>query len=201
MYALSAPRCDVSAVRGLGSRSAGLRAAARAPVPFTSRPARRLTVVRAAGERVLAPARLVGKSAALPLPPPPPCRPCGRPVGYTEHRPIAVARCAADEDDADFEARLAALKKAKGQTPVGEGKKAAKESEKKAAPSSRKKQYDFTGETVVFESGAQRGLETGCISALLPPLWAGLPPRFCTSRGAPCLRASLHRCGADCLEY
>ncbi|KAI7839842.1 hypothetical protein COHA_006427 [Chlorella ohadii] len=114
MYALSAPRCDATAARGLGSsRSAGLRVAARAPVPFTTLPARRLTVVRAA----------------------------------------------ADDDDADFEARLAALKRAKGETPYGEGKKAAREGEKKAAApsSSKKRQYDFSGETVVFESAPHRG--------------------------------------------
>lgn len=61
-----------------------------------------------------------------------------------------------DDDDEDFEARLAALKTAKGETPYGTGKKSAAKPEKAAAPG-RKKQYDYSNESVVFESPPHRG--------------------------------------------
>lgn len=82
------------------------------------------------------------------------------PVFFTSRpaRRLCVVRAAAEDDD-EFEARLAALKKAKGETPYGEGKKAAKaeeEKKEKAAPAKRK-QYDFTGESVVFETAPHRG--------------------------------------------
>lgn len=71
---------------------------------------------------------------------------------------MAVVRAQAGDEDEDFEARLAALKKAKGETAYGEGKKAAAKPEKKAAPaSSKKKAYDFTNESVIFESPPHRG--------------------------------------------
>ncbi len=67
-------------------------------------------------------------------------------------RPPPVAASGGEDDDDDFEARLAGLKLAKGETPYGEGKKrgaagAAAEGErkKKTAASSSKKEYDFTG--------------------------------------------------------
>jgi len=101
--------------------------------------------------------------------------PCGPDA---QHRDCRQLFTAADDDDAEFEARLAALKRAKGETPYGEGKKAAREGEKKAAApsSSKKRQYDFSGETVVFESGAIGAQQVGvscrraarrCISACL----------------------------------
>lgn len=60
------------------------------------------------------------------------------------------------DDDADFEARLAALKQAKGETPAGEGKKVSRKMA--AAPASRKSPAcDFSDETLVFESGPATG--------------------------------------------
>lgn len=64
-----------------------------------------------------------------------------------------------DADDEDFEARLAALKKAKGETPYGAGAKKGKDapagektSAEKAAPV-----RDYSDETLYFESGPHAG--------------------------------------------
>jgi hypothetical protein len=67
---------------------------------------------------------------------------------------------AAEESDEDFEARLAALKRAKGETPYGSGTKAGKPDKNtpSAAPTPKaKKSYDYTGESVHFESGPHAG--------------------------------------------
>lgn len=89
--------------------------------------------------------------------------PCGLQAGST--RPVVaftarrvpvrrsqlVVRAEAEED---FEARLASLKRAKGQTPRGEGVKSVKKTEQKA---SSKKDYDYTNETVFFETSPSLG--------------------------------------------
>ena len=63
------------------------------------------------------------------------------------------------ETDADFEARLAALKKAKGETPYGESK--SKDASSSSSSSSSAKESlpvrDYTGETLHFESGPHMG--------------------------------------------
>lgn len=59
------------------------------------------------------------------------------------------------DDDDDFEARLAALKKAKGETPYGAGAKKGKEvsgSDKPKIPV-----RDYSDETLYFESGPHMG--------------------------------------------
>ena len=65
------------------------------------------------------------------------------------------------ETDADFEARLAALKKAKGETPYGESKsKDASSSSSSSSSSSAKESLpvrDYTDETLHFESGPHMG--------------------------------------------
>lgn len=65
-----------------------------------------------------------------------------------------------DDDDAAFEARLAELKKAKGQMPYGESRKApvATATAPKPAPTRiTRPQSDYDGETVHFESGPHVG--------------------------------------------
>jgi hypothetical protein len=86
---------------------------------------------------------------------------------------------AAADDEEDFESRLAALKRAKGETPYGEGVKrtkppssgskssstastapsasASSSSAAAASKASRKKQYDYSDETVHFESTPHLG--------------------------------------------
>ena len=60
---------------------------------------------------------------------------------------------AGKDEDEDFEARLAALKKAKGETPYGtSANKESSVTEKPAAPV-----RDYTDETVYFESGPHMG--------------------------------------------
>lgn len=67
--------------------------------------------------------------------------------------------------DDDFEARLAALKRAKGETPYGEGKAGSSRSERKkaaaaggvAAAGTAVPAYDYTNETLHFESGPHGG--------------------------------------------
>lgn len=65
------------------------------------------------------------------------------------------------ENEDDFEARLAALKRAKGETPYGEGVKAVKGKAEKTseskATSSQRPTYDYTDETLYFESAPHRG--------------------------------------------
>jgi len=77
-------------------------------------------------------------------------------------RAAIVVRAEAEDTEEDFEARLAALKKAKGATPWGEGaKKSPSSSSSPASPSkpvsSAKKAYDFSNETLHFESGPHLG--------------------------------------------
>eukprot|EP01026_Neomeris_dumetosa_P012358 TRINITY_DN14311_c0_g1_i3.p1 TRINITY_DN14311_c0_g1~~TRINITY_DN14311_c0_g1_i3.p1 ORF type:complete len:269 (+),score=49.95 TRINITY_DN14311_c0_g1_i3:56-808(+) len=71
------------------------------------------------------------------------------------------------KEEDDFEARLAALKTAKNQTPYGQGKKAQKRKAAKAGQTEveyksteapeKKVTYDFSGETVYFEGGPHVG--------------------------------------------
>lgn len=73
-----------------------------------------------------------------------------------------IVKASADESEDDFEARLAALKTAKGETPYGEGVKKLKANAKKAAAdasssSYKAPAYDYTNETVFFESGPHGG--------------------------------------------
>lgn len=84
--------------------------------------------------------------------------------GVTSHKPfksrcparrVVVVRATAEDDD--FEARLAALKKAKGETPYGEGSKKGSSSIKKAMSEYKAAQYDYSNETLHFESGPHLG--------------------------------------------
>lgn len=78
--------------------------------------------------------------------------PYERAEGDKQVEPCVYVGAGKDEDE-DFEARLAALKKAKGETPYGSGtKKEASVSDKPAAPA-----RDYTDETVYFESGPHMG--------------------------------------------
>uniref|UniRef100_A0A061R5X0 Ribonuclease p n=1 Tax=Tetraselmis sp. GSL018 TaxID=582737 RepID=A0A061R5X0_9CHLO len=76
-------------------------------------------------------------------------------------RTFAPARAAkdskdwTDEDEAEFEARLAALKTAKGQTPVGESRKTKKQDTQ--TPQYVQKSYDFTDEELYYEGPPARG--------------------------------------------
>ena len=76
-----------------------------------------------------------------------------------------LVRAEAEGDD-DFESRLAALKRAKGETPYGEGVKKNTSSNSSSSSSSSsstststkgKKVYDFSDETLHFESGPHAG--------------------------------------------
>lgn len=65
-----------------------------------------------------------------------------------------------EESEDDFELRLAALKRAKGETPYGEGVKGKLQVNDKTTesrPSSSPKTYDFADETLYFESAPHRG--------------------------------------------
>ena len=65
-----------------------------------------------------------------------------------------------EENEDDFESRLAALKRAKGETPYGEGVKAVKgkaEKTSESKTSSQRPTYDFNDETLYFESAPHRG--------------------------------------------
>eukprot|EP00887_Chlorella_sp_A99_P004046 scaffold11.g4046.t1 len=79
-------------------------------------------------------------------------RACAAPSRLRSQR--LVVRAASDDDD--FEARLAALKQAKGETPYGAGKKAAAAAIK-GAPKGGEPQYDYTDETLYFESAPHGG--------------------------------------------
>lgn len=65
----------------------------------------------------------------------------------------------AEDDEEDFEARIAALKRAKGETPYGEGakKKSDSSSSTSKAPAPKRKVYDYTDETLYFESTPHLG--------------------------------------------
>lgn len=62
---------------------------------------------------------------------------------------------AQEESEDDFEARIAALKRGKGETPYGETRKEGGKEKPKAAPS--KKVYDYTNETLHLETGPHGG--------------------------------------------
>jgi hypothetical protein len=74
-------------------------------------------------------------------------------------RAAIVVRAEAEDTEEDFESRLAALKTAKGETPWGEGaKKSSSSSSSSTKPvSGSKKVYDFSKETLHFESGPHLG--------------------------------------------
>eukprot|EP00873_Tetraselmis_striata_P000185 jgi/Tetstr1/420449/TSEL_011562.t1 len=92
-----------------------------------------------------------------------PLRPALRAVApaRTTRAPLRIAAKGGDwtdEDDAEFEARLAQLKTAKGQTPMGQGKKSEKKVKAKGPDAVyTPKTYDFTGETVYYEGPPSRG--------------------------------------------
>lgn len=60
-------------------------------------------------------------------------------------------------DDDDFEARLAALKKAKGETPYGAGVKKGKGESDSSATEKSAPVRDYSDETLYFESGPHMG--------------------------------------------
>jgi Bacterial PH domain len=84
----------------------------------------------------------------------------------TSNRQVIV-RAEAEDTEEDFESRLAALKKAKGETPWGEGAKKTPSSNSSSSSSSKstatatssgkKKVYDYSNETLHFESGPHLG--------------------------------------------
>lgn len=93
-----------------------------------------------------------------------------RPSGQLGRRSLTVsvrAQSGGGDDEEDFESRLAALKRAKGETPYGEGVKRAPKTGKSDASSSgsspsssaapKKKAYDYTNETLHFESTPHLG--------------------------------------------
>jgi len=61
-----------------------------------------------------------------------------------------------DEDDAEFEARLAALRTAKGAVPMGQSRKG-KEKKDPEMPAYVPKTYDFVGEELYYEGPPARG--------------------------------------------
>lgn len=64
----------------------------------------------------------------------------------------------AEETEEDFEARLAALKRAKGETPYGESAKRGSSSSKEASDRKpARRVYDYTDETVHFETTPHLG--------------------------------------------
>lgn len=70
--------------------------------------------------------------------------------------PPPPSPAAGDEDD-DFEARLASLKRAKGETPYGEGSKRAAKPVKPSGSAASRKMYDYEGEEVIFETTPHLG--------------------------------------------
>lgn len=78
--------------------------------------------------------------------------------GQRSWKQVVHASSAEDEDDEDFEARLAALKRAKGETPYGgSSKKADISTSKGGDKKTARKTYDYTGETVYFETTPHLG--------------------------------------------
>ncbi|KAH7624417.1 hypothetical protein Ndes2526B_g00615 [Nannochloris sp. 'desiccata'] len=79
----------------------------------------------------------------------------------TTKRAAIVVRAEAEDTEEDFESRLAALKKAKGETPWGEGAKKSPSSSSSSSSSkpvtTSKKAYDYSKETLHFESGPHLG--------------------------------------------
>ena len=75
------------------------------------------------------------------------------------NRTAVQVRAEAGESDEDFEARLSALKRAKGETPYGEGVKKGVDlsASKSSASAVPKKNYDFTSETLHLETGPAAG--------------------------------------------
>ena len=85
------------------------------------------------------------------------CQTTSRPPHHNTSRVVLVR---AEEAEEDFESRLAALKRAKGETPYGEGKKRPESSSSppRAGKSmGSKKTYDYSSETLHFESGPHGG--------------------------------------------
>ncbi|GAB4813712.1 hypothetical protein N2152v2_000758 [Parachlorella kessleri] len=92
-----------------------------------------------------------------------------RAQAFTSHRlplkacrlRLVAVRAQGSNDDADFEARLAALKTGKGETPYGKsssvGGSSSSGGSKKPAASGFRKVYDYTDETLYFESGPHPG--------------------------------------------
>lgn len=78
-------------------------------------------------------------------------RPALHPRRSARLQPLVVRAQESEGDEVNFEAKLAALKTAKGKTPIGQGAKKKASVEKKASGSS-KKDYDWTNETVYFET-------------------------------------------------
>ena len=85
----------------------------------------------------------------------PVCRLDGREGDQTGGSLIYISTTIADEDE-DFEARLAALKKAKGETPYGAGVKKGK-TEDLAGEKPKIPMRDYSDETLYFESGPHMG--------------------------------------------
>jgi hypothetical protein len=83
----------------------------------------------------------------------------------SRHRqPLRQVMVRAEDTEEDFESRIAALKKAKGETPWGEGAKKSPSSSSSSSSSASKptttggrKVYDYSNETVHFESGPHLG--------------------------------------------
>jgi hypothetical protein len=78
--------------------------------------------------------------------------------------PTRLVPAPAADDDAELEARLAKLRKAKGATPYGEGAKQTPRPDKPAAAAAAsssepapKKEYDFSNETLFWEGPPARG--------------------------------------------
>lgn len=74
--------------------------------------------------------------------------------------PLRAQAGPTDASEEDFEARLAALKKAKGQTPFGEGKKQRPSASSASGPSTStrgRKAYDYSDETLHYEGGPSLG--------------------------------------------
>jgi hypothetical protein len=78
------------------------------------------------------------------------------PVPVRKRKAVTVRADASE--DAEFEKRLAGIKKAKGATPYGESRKESQKPEQ-SKPSTAKgtKEYDFAGETLHFEGAPHRG--------------------------------------------
>jgi hypothetical protein len=125
---MTQPTCGPAAP--LAARAAGAarpHAFAPRPAPPSARRAARV-VVRAAGETCPKPSPPAQHATLRRAPPPPPQRAAAPPPPLTPSPspfrcPLFPPDRPADGDDDDFEARLAGLKRAKGETPYGEGAK------------------------------------------------------------------------------
>ncbi|CAG9463876.1 unnamed protein product [Pedinophyceae sp. YPF-701] len=107
------------------------------------------------------------------------------PVGRGHARPCqaraparrtVLVRAASDDDDDDFEERIRRLKLAKGQTPMGEGKKKEGTSGPKTAKKAPKKVYDYSNEKLHYEGPPHRG--DLAVNIALTPTLVWLPLTF-----------------------